>query len=147
MISIYRGNLVVKRQSLLPRVLSVSEREAVLKRPFKPPCADGYSNQNEQLARRLCARKRFVPWGSNRPVLVQITNRLDVPVSVEEEVPEESTKLPPEIEPLILWQNEKGEDGDGSLIRIEVDHVLVKFLRPHQRYITLSDSLLDIQNI
>nr|GEW51041.1 protein chromatin remodeling 25 [Tanacetum cinerariifolium] len=131
--ALLRGNLVVKRQSLLPRVLSVSEREAVLKRPFKPPCADGYSNHNEQLARRLCARKRFVPWGSNRPVLVQITNRLDVPVSVEEEVPEESTELPPEIEPLILWQNEKAEDGDGSLLRIEVNHVLVKFLRPHQR--------------
>ncbi|XP_071716163.1 protein CHROMATIN REMODELING 25 [Rutidosis leptorrhynchoides] len=131
--ALLRGNLVVRRQSLLPRVLSVTEREAVLRKPFKPPCADGYSNQNDQLARRLCARKRFVPWGSNRPVLVPITNRLNIPVSVEEEVPEESTKLPPDIEPLILWQSEKCEDGDGRLIRIEVDHILVKFLRPHQR--------------
>ncbi|KAK9054583.1 hypothetical protein SSX86_025662 [Deinandra increscens subsp. villosa] len=131
--ALLRGNLVVKRQPLLPRVLSVSEREAVLKRPFKPPSADGYSNQNEQLFRRLCARKRFVPWGSNRPALIPITNRLNARVSVEEEVPEETTKLPPDIEPLILWQPENSEDGDCSLIPIEVDHILVKFLRPHQR--------------
>ncbi|KAJ9537882.1 hypothetical protein OSB04_030615 [Centaurea solstitialis] len=128
--ALLRGNLVVKRQSLLPRVLSVTEREAVLKKPFKPPSADGYSNQNEQLVRRLWARKRFVPWGSNRPALLPITNRVNVPVSVEEEVPEESTSLPPEIEPLILWQP---EDGDSNSIPIEVDHILVKFLRPHQR--------------
>ncbi|KAI3525411.1 hypothetical protein L1887_04185 [Cichorium endivia] len=131
--ALLRGNLVVKRQSLLPRVLSVTEREAVLKKPFKPPSADGYSNQNEQLNRRLWARKRFVPWGSNRPALVPITNRLNLPVSVEEEVPEENTKLPPDIEPLILWQPEKYEDGDNNSIPIEVDHMLVKFLRPHQR--------------
>ncbi|KAI3777664.1 hypothetical protein L1987_47465 [Smallanthus sonchifolius] len=131
--ALLRGNLVVKRQSLLPRVLSVTEREAVLKRPFKPPSADGYSNQNEQLLRRLCARKRFVPWGSNRPALIPITNRLNVHVSVEEEVTEEVTKLPPDIEPLILWQPEITEDGDGNLIPIEVDRILVKFLRPHQR--------------
>ncbi|KAF5757912.1 putative DNA helicase chromatin remodeling SNF2 family [Helianthus annuus] len=131
--ALLRGNLVVKRQSLLPRVYSVSEREAVLKKPFKPPCADGYSNQNEQLIRRLCARKRFVPWGSNRPALIPITNRLNAHVSVEAEVPEEVTKLPPDIEPLILWQPENLEDGDCSLIPIEVDHILVKFLRPHQR--------------
>ncbi|KVH93280.1 Helicase, C-terminal [Cynara cardunculus var. scolymus] len=131
--ALLRGNLIVKRQSLLPRVLSVTEREAVLKKPFKPPSADGYSNQNEQLVRRLWARKRFVPWGSNRPALLPITNRVNVPISVEEEVPEESTSLPPEIEPLILWQPEKSEDGDGNSIPIEVDHILVKFLRPHQR--------------
>ncbi|CAH1426001.1 unnamed protein product [Lactuca virosa] len=131
--ALLRGNLVVKRQSLLPRVLSVTEREAVLKKPFKPPSTDGYSNQNEQLNRRLWARKRFVPWGSNRPALVLITNRLNPLVSVEEEVPEEITKLPPDIEPLILWQSEKSEDGDNNSISIEVDHMLVKFLRPHQR--------------
>lgn len=107
----------------------------MVRKPFKPPCADGYSNQNDQLLRRLSARKRFVPWGSDRPALVPITNRLNIPVNVEEEVPEESTKLPPDIEPLILWQSEKSEDGDGNLIRIEVDHILVKFLRTHQRYI------------
>nr|XP_043625344.1 protein CHROMATIN REMODELING 25 [Erigeron canadensis] len=125
------GNLVVKRQPLLPRVLSVSEREAVLRKPFKPPSDEGYSDQKEHLIRRLCARKRFVPWGSDRPVLVNITNRLDVPVSIEEDVPQESVNLPPDIEPLILWQSE--EEGDDGLIRVEVDHLLVKFLRPHQR--------------
>lgn len=124
----------MKRQSLLPRVYSVTEREAVLRRPFKPPSADGYSSQNGQLVRRLCARKWFVPWGSNRPVLIPVTNRLNIPVSVEEEVPEEVIKLPPDIEPMILWQPENAEDGDCSLIPIEVDHILVKFLRPHQRY-------------
>ncbi|KAD2806103.1 hypothetical protein E3N88_39480 [Mikania micrantha] len=131
--ALLRGDLVVKRQSLLPRVLSVSEREAVLKKPFKPPSAHGYSDQNEQLIRRLCARKRFVPWGSNRPALIPITNRLNAHVTVEEEVPEEITKLPPGVEPLILWQPEHFEDGDDPSILIEVDHILVKFLRPHQR--------------
>ncbi|KAI3672570.1 hypothetical protein L6452_38661 [Arctium lappa] len=48
----------VNNQSLLLRVLSVTEREAVLKKPFKPPSADGYSNQNEQLVRRLWARSQ-----------------------------------------------------------------------------------------
>ncbi|KAJ0076636.1 hypothetical protein Patl1_36147 [Pistacia atlantica] len=96
--ALVRGNLVVKRQSLLPRVLSVTEGAAVCRKPFKPPCSDGYNNGNEHLARRLWARKRFVPWGSERPVLVAITNRLDLPRTVEKDVVEENVTLPPGVE-------------------------------------------------
>ncbi|KAL5788356.1 hypothetical protein ACOSP7_005305 [Xanthoceras sorbifolium] len=131
--ALVRGNLVVKRQSLLPRVLSVTEGAAVCRKPFKPPCSAGYNDGNEQLARRLGARKRFVPWGSSRPVLVTITNRFDVPRTVENDIQEENLTLPPGIDPLVLWQPEESEDGGGSLIQILVDPLLVRFLRPHQR--------------
>lgn len=128
-----RGNLVVKRQSLLPRVLSVTEAAATCRKPFKPPCSNGYDNRNEQLARRLCARKRFVPWGSSRPALVAISNRLNIPSTAEKDIIEENVSLPPGIEPLVLWQPEESEDGAANLVPIEVDPLLVRFLRPHQR--------------
>ncbi|GLT98291.1 hypothetical protein SLE2022_158020 [Rubroshorea leprosula] len=130
--ALVRGNLVVRRQALLPRVLSVTRGAAVCRKPFKPPCPRGYNNGNEQLARRLWARKRFVPWGSSRPVLVAITNRLDTTKPVEKDEEEESVTLPPGIDPLILWQSEESEDESNS-VSIVVDPLLVRFLRPHQR--------------
>ncbi|KAL9415141.1 hypothetical protein AB3S75_043420 [Citrus x aurantiifolia] len=131
--ALVRGNLVVKRQSLLPRVLSVTEGAAVCRKPFKPPCSNGYDNGNDQLARRLCARKRFVPWGSSRPVLVTITNRLDLPRTVENNVIEENFTLPPGVDPLVLWQPEEPQNDGSNLVPITVDPLLVRFLRPHQR--------------
>ncbi|KAL7002810.1 DNA-dependent ATPase protein rad54 [Sarracenia purpurea var. burkii] len=133
------GNLLVKRQSLLPRVLSVSDRAAVVRKPFKPPCSNGYHDQNEQLIRRLWARKRFVPWGSTRPALVAITNRLSIPSAPEKELPEEIISLPPGIEPLVLWQPEECDEGAGNLVSISVDPLLVCFLRPHQRYLKVPE--------
>ncbi|KAL1801897.1 hypothetical protein ACET3Z_030544 [Daucus carota] len=130
--ALVRGNLVVKRQSLLPRVLSVTDRAAAGRQPFQPPSSNGYSENNEKLAQRLWARKRFVPWGSSRPVLVSITNRVDIPVAADKVAPEEDTSLPPGIEPLVLWQPEECEGGDNDS-KITVDSLLVKFLRPHQR--------------
>lgn len=123
----------MKRQSLLPRVLSVSDRAAAGRQPFQPPCSNGYSESNEKLAQRLWARKRFVPWGSTRPVLVPITNRIDITVATEKEAPEEDKNLPPGIEPLVLWRPEECEGEDNDLATITVDPLLVKFLRPHQR--------------
>ncbi|KAJ6707810.1 DNA EXCISION REPAIR PROTEIN ERCC-6-RELATED [Salix viminalis] len=131
--ALLRGNLVVRRQSLLPRVLSVTEGAAICRKPFKPPCSNGYNDGNEQLVRRLWARKRFVPWGSSRPVLVAVMNRFNVPSVVENDVVEESVTLPPGIDPLVLWQPEESEDGVGNLMPIVVDPLLVRFLRPHQR--------------
>ncbi|KAM7482511.1 hypothetical protein LguiB_007094 [Lonicera macranthoides] len=131
--ALLRGNLVVKRQSLLPRVLSVTERTAVLRKPFKLPCPDGYSYHNGHLVRRLWARKRFVPWGSTRPALVAITNSFNNPVAAEKDVLEEDASLPPGIEPLVLWQPEEVEEGDNKSVPIVVDPLLVRFLRPHQR--------------
>lgn len=123
----------MKRQSLLPRVLSVTEGAAVCRKPFKPPSSDGYNNGNEQLARRLWARKRFVPWGSARPVLVTINSKFDLPRTVEKDVVEENVTLPPGVEPLVLWQQEEAEHGGHNLFTISVNPLLVRFLRSHQR--------------
>ncbi|XP_073030332.1 protein CHROMATIN REMODELING 25-like [Primulina eburnea] len=100
--------------------------------PFKPPSSTGYSD-NKELTRKLLARKRFVPWGSTRPVLINITNKFYIPITIEKEDLEESTSLPPGIEPLLLWQPETSNERDSDLVSIMVDHMLVKYLRPHQR--------------
>ncbi|KAF8405043.1 hypothetical protein HHK36_009940 [Tetracentron sinense] len=131
--ALVKGNLVVRRQPLLPRVLSVADGAAVARKPFKPPCPNMYNDQNEQLVRRLWARKRFVPWGSSRPALVAVTNNLNIPSVVERDVSEESVCLPPGVEPLVLWQPEESEKECGDLNPIVVDPLLVRFLRPHQR--------------
>ncbi|XP_020681684.1 DNA repair and recombination protein RAD54 isoform X1 [Dendrobium catenatum] len=126
--ALIRGNLVVRRQSLIPRVLSVADGAVVARKPFKPPCTDGYEDQNK-LARRLFARKRFVPWGSSRPPLVAIHNLLTSPPDIENETKEMDVPLPAGVEPLILWDNE----GSGEPAQITVDPSLVCYLRPHQR--------------
>ncbi|KAK1288717.1 DNA repair and recombination protein RAD54 [Acorus calamus] len=128
--ALMRGNLVVRRQSLMPRVLSVSEGAAVARKPFKPPCSTGY---NQELPRRLLARKRFVPWGSMRPVLVTINNLVNVPNAAESDTSEVSEPLPPGVEPLVLWQSEGFVEGEGCSTQIVVDPLLVCYLRPHQR--------------
>lgn len=125
--AVIRGNLVVRRQPLIPRVLSVSDGAVVARKPFKPPCPDGYEDHNK-LALRLFARKRFVPWGSSRPPLISISNLLTSP-RVTENVKEMDEPLPPGTESLILWQNE----GTGEPAQVAVDPSLVRYLRPHQR--------------
>lgn len=112
----------------------MTEGATVCRKPFKPPCSNGYGNSNEHLARRLWARKRFVPWGSSRPALVAITNRLDITKTDGSDILEEIVTLPPGVEPLVLWQPEQSEDGPNNLVPIAVDPLLVRFLRPHQRY-------------
>lgn len=123
----------MKRQSLLPRVLSVAEGSAVCRKPFKPPCSNGYDDQNNQLAHRLWARKRFVPWGSSRPVLLPVASHLNIPRNTEKDV-DEIVSLPPGIEPLVLWQSEELGDEAANRMQIVVDPLLVRFLRPHQRF-------------
>jgi DNA repair and recombination RAD54-like protein len=129
------GNLVVKRQSLLPRVLSVTEGATVCRKPFKPPCSKGYDDGNDQLARRLSARRRFVPWGgsSSTPFVPNI-ERFPSMLNDAEDVVEEGVTLPPGIDPLVLWQSEESEDGAANMMQIVVDPLLVRFLRPHQRF-------------
>ncbi|KAF3682006.1 DNA repair and recombination protein RAD54 [Capsicum annuum] len=131
--ALVRGNLIVERQSLLPRVYSVTDAAANLRKPFKPPSSNGYSTTNEHLARRLCARKRFVPWGSTSPTLIAITNRLKAPEAAEIEAVEDNVELPPVVEPLVLWQPEEIAEEGYSVVSITVDPSLVRFLRPHQR--------------
>ncbi|KAL2477250.1 Protein CHROMATIN REMODELING 25 [Forsythia ovata] len=108
-------------------------QQANVRKPFKPHSSNGYIENNEQLSRRLWARKRFVPWGSSRPALVTITNKFNISNTIEQEESEEKTCLPPGIEPLVLWQSEESEGRDSEAVSIVVDPLLVKFLRPHQR--------------
>ncbi|KAG6482364.1 hypothetical protein ZIOFF_058995 [Zingiber officinale] len=132
--ALLRGNLHVRRQPLIPRILSVSDGAAVARKPFKPPCSKRYKDQNDELSRRLWARKRFVPWGSSAPrrPLVAI-DYIQHPPSINSDDPErEDQLLPPGIEPLILWQAD-GTDKTNDLPQIEVDALLVRYLRPHQR--------------
>ncbi|KAG0470025.1 hypothetical protein HPP92_016725 [Vanilla planifolia] len=122
------GNLIVRRQSLIPRVLSVSDGTAEARKPFKPPCSNGYEDQNK-LARRLFARKRFVPWGLSRAALFDLNNLASPLCGVEKDVKEDEEPLQPGVEPLVLWKNE----GAGEVAKIEVDPSLVRYLRAHQR--------------
>ncbi|MQM10174.1 hypothetical protein Taro_043064, partial [Colocasia esculenta] len=128
--ALVRGNLTVARQPLIPRLLSVSDGAAIARKPFKPPFHDGYSDRNEELVRRLCARKRFVPWGSSRPALVVINSLINIPTSIGKDPIEPDQPLPPGIEPLILWQPDESKEGNVS--PIIVDPLLVRYLRPHQ---------------
>ncbi|CAM0943959.1 unnamed protein product [Alopecurus aequalis] len=130
--ALVRGNLVVRRQPLIPRILSVSDAAAIARKPFKPPCDNGYSESSEHLARRLSARKRFVPWGSSQPLAV-INNLPQAPSIASDDSSEKEEPLPPGIEPLILWQPEECDKENNNLTAIEVDHLLVRYLRPHQR--------------
>ncbi|XP_066319606.1 DNA repair and recombination protein RAD54-like isoform X1 [Miscanthus floridulus] len=130
--ALVRGNLVVRRQPLIPRILSVSDAAAIARKPFKPPCQNGYSDNNEQLARRLSARKRFVPWGSTQTFAV-IHHLPQPPVVASDSSSEKEEPLPPGIEPLILWQRDECEKENCNSASIEVDHLLVRYLRPHQR--------------
>ncbi|CAH9100397.1 unnamed protein product [Cuscuta europaea] len=131
--ALVRGYLQVRRQSILPRVYSVSDAAVNIRKPFKPPSSNGYSSNKEDLARRLWARKKFVPWGSTRPALVAITNRVNSLEPDDKDVVEEEVCLPPHVEPLVLWQSEEIGEECYSSKPIAVEPLLVKFLRPHQR--------------
>lgn len=134
--ALIKGNLIVKRQSLLPRVYSTNGAAAICRKPFKPP-SDAYNDNSKQdLARRLSARKRFVPWGSTTPISIPTSatplTELDLNISDhKEEAVKPSPPLPPGIDPLILWQP---LPSNSNFTTIAVDPLLVRFLRPHQRY-------------
>ncbi|GJM86938.1 hypothetical protein PR202_ga02842 [Eleusine coracana subsp. coracana] len=130
--ALVRGNLVVRRQPLIPRILSVSDAAAIARKPFKPPCQNGYSENNEQLARRLSARKRFVPWGSMQ-VFAVVHSIPQSPAIVTDNSLQKEEPLPPGIKPLILWQRDDCDKENSNFAMIEVDHLLVRYLRPHQR--------------
>ncbi|CAM6109903.1 unnamed protein product [Calypogeia fissa] len=130
--ALVRGDLVVRRQPLLPKVLHVADGAAVARGAFKSPIPS-HATSTAELQRRLSARKRFVPWQTRQP-FVPLTNlpRIDPPVEDLTES-KSSDALPPGIEPLVLWQAESANDGELEPASISVDNILVKFLRPHQR--------------
>lgn len=128
------GALVVKRQPLLPKVLSVSNAVESARKPFKSPCPGANTEKKLELQRRLHARKRFVPWGS-REALSPITNVLLEPSPLQPAVEVDKVEeLPPGIDPLVLWEAELDDKSDRKCAQIVVDPRLVRFLRPHQRY-------------
>ncbi|KAG4404021.1 hypothetical protein AAZX31_01G229500 [Glycine max] len=140
--ALLRGNLVVKRQSLLPRLLSVSQGAAVCRKPFKPPCSKSHASAsayNQDLTRKLSARKRFVPWGSSSPIPIPIPrsalddSKFNVAVAVADVAEELKPSLPPGIDPLVLWHPQDSEDANANFTTITVDPLLVRYLRPHQR--------------
>lgn len=131
----------MNRQALLPKLLTVSDAAAVIRRPFKSPCPKPSPGSQAELLRRLSARKRFVPWGCVRSPFTPITN-VPLPLAPAPEEPPPKVELPPGVEPLVLWQPEDREDGEPDEGEkpdpIIVDAHLTKFLRQHQRYLNVA---------
>ena len=142
------GSLTVARRPMVSG-LKCQDAAAVLARPFRAPFAGAAAGHSAELARRLAARRRFVPWGSTTNVaapgkpLAFASPMGALGAGNAEPVPE---PLPPGVEPLVLWEdnpenavNADSNDPDSAKPsmtlkpKIEVDHMLVKFLRPHQR--------------
>jgi DNA repair and recombination RAD54-like protein len=125
------GSLDIHRKPLLPKLLTVQDAAAVLRKPFKSPHPNAPA-RSEALRRALIARKQFVPWGaSGKPFQAPVKF---IPQSSDDPAAEAAAapvELPPGIEPLVLWEPPPGTEGEGNPVR--VDNMLTRFLRPHQR--------------
>ena len=117
----------VTRQPLLP-CLNVQGHEAVLRRAFAvPKRGGGGGGPSNALKHKLSIQKKFTPWGSKHSASVP---RFVPRPSQSSELPAEAAEEEPDtFEPLVLWEPPAGEEGDV----IQVDRMLCKFLRPHQR--------------
>jgi DNA repair and recombination RAD54-like protein len=100
----------------------------------------------QALRKRLLARKHFVPWGSSKPFTpLKLAAPTAAAAALQQELLEaaaaaaakqaaEDAVLPPRIEPLVLWDPvEAGFAVDAGESAVEVDNMLTKWLRPHQR--------------
>lgn len=138
------------------RSLTMAGAEAVLRRAFVCPHPAAPAGGSHALARKLAKRNFFVPWGASGPI-----RRPGVPAAgpgLDGAAPGGADPLdlndggPPPGEPLILWQRppgpppaEAGPVGDApdapapappapaGPASIEVDPMLTRWLRPHQR--------------
>jgi DNA repair and recombination RAD54-like protein len=122
------GSLEIHRKPLLPKLLSVQDAAAVLRKPFKSPHPNAPA-RSDALRRALVARKQFVPWGaSGKPFQAPVKF---IPQSSDDPAADSAApiELPPGIEPLVLWEPPPGADGNP----VRVDNMLTRFLRPHQR--------------
>ena len=131
------GTLTTERRPMLPKILRVKEGEALLRRAFKSPHPSAPS-KSTALVRKLAARKVHVPWGSNKAFKPVVSNLVSLSGSEDQEPvggpaglepPPAPPGSPPEENPLILWEPPEGEQGRA----VQVDPMLTKFLRPHQR--------------
>ena len=148
------GDLEIHRKPLLPKLLTVQDAAAVLRKAFKSPHPNAparsevrkHSINNhtalnfttfylfviflQSLRRALAARKQFIPWGAAgkpfQPPVKLLPTTSDEPPRSPEAPPVE---LPPGIEPLVLWEPPPGTEGPS----VKVDDALTRFLRPHQR--------------
>ncbi|CAI7789599.1 unnamed protein product [Closterium sp. NIES-54] len=143
--AVLRGDVEVCRRALLPRMLSVSQDAAVLRRPFKSPCPGATTSASPELLRRLAACRRFVAWGGGvhrRPLVMVPVCEQETEEASEEGKPGQgeeegaATVAAAEAgyEPLVLWVPE--EDPFHACEQsqpIAVDPILAKCLRAHQR--------------
>ncbi|CAI5958852.1 unnamed protein product, partial [Closterium sp. NIES-65] len=142
--AVLRGDVEVCRRALLPRMLSVSQDAAVLRRPFKSPCPGATTNASPELLRRLAACRRFVAWGGGvhrRPLVMapagdqgEGEDAEDGEAEKGEEEAQAVAAAEAGYEPLVLWVPE--EDPFHACEQsqpIAVDPILAKCLRAHQR--------------
>ncbi|GAX75378.1 hypothetical protein CEUSTIGMA_g2822.t1 [Chlamydomonas eustigma] len=122
------NSLQTERLPVMSKFLTLHENgERKLKRPFLSP-VPGAPAVSQAMKQKLAARKMFVPWGENKPLLLrrptlpEFEHVPDVPLEVVESLPEG-------IEPLLLWSPPPDIEG----APIFVDNMLVRWLRPHQR--------------
>lgn len=123
------GSLEIHRKPLLPKLLTVQDAAAVLRKPFKSPHPNAPA-RSEALRRALVARKQFVPWGaSGKPFQAPVKFIPQTSDDPSADAAAPPVELPPGIEPLILWEPPPGAEGNP----VRVDDDLTRFLRPHQR--------------
>ena len=129
------GTMEVRRESIMPRLLTVSDVQAIIRRPFKPPFSGRVSRYEQQLqkVKTLGARRRFHTGGFGGSGPSRMAENAD-------NGPAEGT-----YEPLVLWQPDEDDieaarqqaEEEGKPFRppqpIAVEGVLAKWLRPHQR--------------
>eukprot|EP00210_Caulerpa_lentillifera_P002332 g2237.t1 len=126
------NKLSISRSCILSKYLRIKESEKDVRKPFVNPKSKT-SNTSQDLRRRLAARRLFIPYKSTTPFRPSVTPEPEPESASDDETPvppvDDSTEALPEgVEPLVLWIDETKEDS-----RVEVDPILTKFLRPHQR--------------
>jgi len=145
------GDLAVTRAPAL-RSLTV-DADAVLRRAFVCPHPAAPAGGSHALARKLAKRSFFVPWGATaptrRPMLAGFVGS-DAVAGAGVDALNLDDGGPPPGEPLVLWQRPPeaarappADGGEGPSdapappppgpTSIEVDPMLTRWLRPHQR--------------
>ena len=79
--------------------------------------------------RRLLAKRRFVPWGCKSPPLQFNRPPVSVPDLLSPKSEDEEEVV---VEPLVLYEPDEEAVAKGES-RVEVDKMLTRWLRPHQR--------------
>ncbi|KAG2497992.1 hypothetical protein HYH03_004251 [Edaphochlamys debaryana] len=151
--------LQCQRTTVMSKFLILQEADKVLRRPFTSP-VQGAPAVSEALKRKLASRRTIVPWGSSTPVTRPAawarpsSTPAPSPAPPEPEPKQPEIVLPPGVEPLVLWQApadaaapdtpapgaaaatpaaRPAAASPAGSERVEVDPMLTRWLRPHQR--------------